>query len=90
VRFFGLSEVGVATIRRAHAVHPISALQSGYSLWERNPEPEIIPPPRELGIGLVPFCPLGRGSLTGEVERAEKYPEDDFRRIDPRYQGREL
>jgi aryl-alcohol dehydrogenase-like predicted oxidoreductase len=85
VRFFGLSEVGVATIRRAHAVHPISALQSGYSLWERNPQPEIIPLQRELGIGLVPFCPLGRGFLTGEVKRAEEYPQDDFRRIDPRY-----
>ncbi|MFZ0679635.1 MAG: aldo/keto reductase [Candidatus Binatus sp.] len=90
MRFFGLSEVRVATIRRAHAVHPISALQSEYSLWERNPEPEIIPLLRELGIGLVPFCPLGRGFLTGEVKRAEEYSEDDFRRIDPRYQGREL
>jgi aryl-alcohol dehydrogenase-like predicted oxidoreductase len=87
VRFFGLSEVGVATIRRAHAVHPISALQSEYSLWERNLEPEIIPALRELGIGLVPFCPLGRGFLTGEVGRAEDYPEGDFRRTDPRYQG---
>lgn len=87
VRFFGLSEAGVATIRRAHAVHPISALQSEYSLWERNLEPEIIPLLRELGIGLVPFCPLGRGFLTGEVKRAEEYPDNDFRRIDPRYQG---
>src|SRR5271156_5284995 len=87
VRFFGLSEVGVATIRRAHAVHPISALQSEYSLWERNLDPEIIPVLRELGIGLVPFCPLGRGFLTGEVMRAEEFPEGDFRRIDPRYQG---
>ena len=90
MRFCGLSEVRVATIRRAHAVHPISALQSEYSLWERNPEPGIIPLLRELGIGLVPFCPLGRGFLTGEVKRAEEYPDDDFRRIDPRYQGREL
>jgi aryl-alcohol dehydrogenase-like predicted oxidoreductase len=87
VRFLGLSEVGVATIRRAHAVHPISALQSEYSLWERNLEPEIIPVLRELGIGLVPFCPLGRGFLTGEIRRAEEYPEGDFRRTDPRYQG---
>jgi aryl-alcohol dehydrogenase-like predicted oxidoreductase len=87
VRFFGLSEVGVATIRRAHTVHPVSALQSEYSLWERNLEPEIIPVLRELGIGLVPFCPLGRGFLTGEVRRAEEYPEGDFRRTDPRYQG---
>jgi len=87
VRFFGLSEAGKANIRRAHAVHPVSALQSEYSLWERNLEPEIIPLLRELGIGLVPFCPLGRGFLTGEVKRAEEYPEDDFRRNDPRYQG---
>ena len=90
MRFFGLSEMGIATITRAHAVHPISALQNGYSLWERNPEPQIIPLLRDLGIGLVPFCPLGRGFLTGEAKRAEEYPEDDFRRIDPRYQGREL
>jgi aryl-alcohol dehydrogenase-like predicted oxidoreductase len=86
-RFFGLSEAGIANIRRAHAVHPVSALQSEYSLWERNLEPEIIPVLRELGIGLVPFCPLGRGFLTGEVKRAEDYPEGDFRRTDPRYQG---
>ncbi|MER2527564.1 MAG: aldo/keto reductase, partial [Candidatus Competibacter denitrificans] len=71
VRFFGLSEAGVATIRRAHAVHPVSALQSEYSLWERNLEADIIPVLRELGIGLVPFSPLGRGFLTGEVKRAE-------------------
>jgi aryl-alcohol dehydrogenase-like predicted oxidoreductase len=87
VRFFGLSEAGIANIRRAHAVHPVSALQSEYSLWERNLEPEIIPVLRELGIGLVPFCPLGRGFLTGEVKRAEEYPEGDFRRTDPRYRG---
>jgi aryl-alcohol dehydrogenase-like predicted oxidoreductase len=87
VRFFGLSEVGVANLRRAHAVHPVSALQSEYSLWERNLEPEIIPALRELGIGLVPFCPLGRGFLAGGVKRAEAYPEGDTRRIDPRYQG---
>jgi aryl-alcohol dehydrogenase-like predicted oxidoreductase len=87
VRFFGLSEAGIANIRRAHAVYPVSALQSEYSLWERNLEPEIIPVLRELGIGLVPFCPLGRGFLTGEVKRAEEYPEGDTRRIDPRYQG---
>jgi aryl-alcohol dehydrogenase-like predicted oxidoreductase len=87
VRYFGLSEAGVANIRRAHAVHPVTALQSEYSLWERNLEPEIIPALRELGIGLVPFSPLGRGFLTGEVKRAEEYPKDDFRRDDPRYQG---
>jgi aryl-alcohol dehydrogenase-like predicted oxidoreductase len=87
VRFLGLSEAGEQTIRRAHAVHPISALQSEYSLWERNLEPRIIPLLRELGIGLVPFAPLGRGFLTGSVKRAEEYPEGDFRRNDPRYQG---
>ncbi|HVH07011.1 MAG TPA: aldo/keto reductase [Myxococcota bacterium] len=87
VRFLGLSEAGARTIRRAHAVHPISALQSEYSLWERNLEPEIIPLLRELGIGLVPFAPLGRGFLTGAVQRAEDYPAGDFRRGDPRYQG---
>jgi aryl-alcohol dehydrogenase-like predicted oxidoreductase len=87
VRFFGLSEAGIANIRRAHAVHPVTALQSEYSLWERNLEPEIIPVLRELGIGLVPFSPLGRGFLTGAVQRAEDYPEGDFRRNDPRYQG---
>ena len=73
VRFLGLSEAGENTIRRAHAVHPISALQSEYSLWERNLEPRIIPLLRELGIGLVPFAPLGRGFLTGNVKRAELF-----------------
>lgn len=87
VRFLGLSEAGERTLRRAHAVHPISALQSEYSLWERNLEPRLIPLLRELGIGLVPFAPLGRGFLTGSVKRAEEYPEGDFRRNDPRYQG---
>jgi aryl-alcohol dehydrogenase-like predicted oxidoreductase len=88
VRFFGLSEAGIANIRRAHKVHPVSALQSEYSLWERNLEPEIIPVLRELGIGLVPFAPLGRGFLTGEVKRAEEYPVGDWRRTDPRYEGK--
>jgi aryl-alcohol dehydrogenase-like predicted oxidoreductase len=87
VRFLGLSEAGERTIRRAHAVHPITALQSEYSLWERNLEPRIIPLLRELGIGLVPFAPLGRGFLAGSVRRAEEYPEGDYRRGDPRYQG---
>jgi|SRR5688572_16233015 len=85
--FLGLSEAGEKTIRRAHAVHPISALQSEYSLWERNLEPQLIPLLRELGIGLVPFAPLGRGFLTGNVKRAEELPADDFRKNDPRYQG---
>jgi aryl-alcohol dehydrogenase-like predicted oxidoreductase len=88
VRYFGLSEAGVANIRRAHAVHPVSALQSEYSLWERNLEQDVIPALRELKIGLVPFSPLGRGFLTGAVKRAEDYPPDDFRRNDPRYQGK--
>ncbi|MET0546349.1 MAG: aldo/keto reductase [Caulobacterales bacterium] len=87
VKYFGLSEAGIANIRRAHAVHPVSVLQSEYSLWERNLEADIIPVLRELGIGLVPFSPLGRGFLAGEVKRAEEYPETDFRRNDPRYQG---
>jgi aryl-alcohol dehydrogenase-like predicted oxidoreductase len=86
-RFLGLSEAGARTIRRAHAVHPISALQSEYSLWERNLEEEILPLLRELGIGLVPFSPLGRGFLTGTAQRAEMYPEGDYRRGDPRFQG---
>jgi aryl-alcohol dehydrogenase-like predicted oxidoreductase len=86
VRFFGLSEAGIANIRRAHAVHPVSALQSEYSLWERNLEPVIIPFLRGEGIGLVPFSPLGRGFLTGTAKPAEDYPETDFRRRDPRFQ----
>ncbi len=88
VRFLGLSEAGEATIRRAHAVHPISALQSEYSLWERNLEATIIPVLRELHIGLVPFAPLGRGFLAGSARRAEDYPEGDFRRGDPRFSGK--
>jgi aryl-alcohol dehydrogenase-like predicted oxidoreductase len=87
VLFFGLSEAGAANIRRAHAEHPVSALQSEYSLWERNLEADVLPTLRELGIGLVPFSPLGRGFLTGEAKRAEDYPEGDYRRNDPRYQG---
>jgi len=87
VRFLGLSEAGENTIRRAHRTHPISALQSEYSLWERNLEPRILPLLRELGIGLVPFSPLGRGFLTGTAKRAEDYPESDYRHGDPRFQG---
>ncbi len=87
VLYFGLSEAGVANIRRAHAEHPVSALQSEYSLWERNLEADVMPVLRELGIGLVPFSPLGRGFLTGAVKRVEDYPEGDYRRGDPRYQG---
>jgi aryl-alcohol dehydrogenase-like predicted oxidoreductase len=87
VRFFGLSEAGGSNIRKAHAVHPVSAVQSEYSLWERNLEQDVIPLLAELQIGLVPFSPLGRGFLTGAVKRAEEYPAEDYRRIDPRYQG---
>lgn len=87
IRFLGLSEAGVETIRRAHAIHPIAALQSEYSLWERNLEPEIIPLLRQLNIGLVAFAPLGRGFLAGAARRAEDYAENDFRRGDPRMQG---
>lgn len=87
VRYLGLSEAGAANIRRAHATHPITALQSEYSLWERNLEPEIIPLIRDLGIGLVPYCPLGRGFLAGSAKRAEEYPATDWRWSDPRFQG---
>jgi aryl-alcohol dehydrogenase-like predicted oxidoreductase len=87
VHYFGLSEAGENTIRRAHATYPVTALQSEYSLWERNLESRIIPLLRELGIGLVPFSPLGRGFLTGTAKRAEDYPEGDYRRGDPRFQG---
>ena len=87
VRWLGLSEAGAKTIRRAHAVHPIAAVQSEYSLWERNLEAEILPTLRELGIALVPYSPLGRGFLTGEIKRAEEFPESDYRRHEPRLQG---
>lgn len=87
VLYFGLSEAGVRNIRRAHAVHPVTAVQSEYSLWERNLEQDVLPVLRELGIGLVPFSPLGRGFLTGRVKRAEDYPASDMRHNDPRYQG---
>jgi aryl-alcohol dehydrogenase-like predicted oxidoreductase len=87
VRFLGLSEASAANIRKAHAVHPISALQSEYSLWERNLDAQIVPLLRELNIGLVPFSPLGRGFLTGIAKRAEQYPPSDFRHRDPRLQG---
>lgn len=88
VRYIGLSEAGAANIRRAHAVHPVSALQSEYSLWERGIETEVLPTIRELGIGLVPYSPLGRGFLTGSLKRAEELPEDDWRKANiPRLQG---
>ena len=87
VRHLGLSEAGAATIRRAHAVHPIAALQTEYSLWSRDPEDEILPTCRELGIGFVPYSPLGRGFLTGQIKRFEDLAKDDFRRMNPRFQG---
>jgi aryl-alcohol dehydrogenase-like predicted oxidoreductase len=87
VRFLGLSEAGPETIKRAHQTHKISALQSEYSLWERGLEEKIIPLLKELGIGLVPFSPVGRGFLTGQIKRFEDIPEGDYRRGDPRYQG---
>ena len=87
VRFLGLSEAAPATIRRAHATHPITALQTEYSLWSRDPEDEILPTVRELGIGFVAYSPLGRGFLTGKFRRFEDLPENDFRRRSPRFQG---
>jgi aryl-alcohol dehydrogenase-like predicted oxidoreductase len=87
VRYLGLSEAGAATIRRAHATHPIAALQSEWSLWERGVEDEIVGVCAELGIGFVPFSPLGRGFLTGTQPRAEELPKSDYRAHDPRYQG---
>ena len=86
VRYLGLSEASAATIRRAHATHPIAAVQSEYSLWSREVEDEVLPALRELGIGFVPYSPLGRGFLTGTVN-AEALPEDDFRRTNPRFAG---
>jgi aryl-alcohol dehydrogenase-like predicted oxidoreductase len=90
VRFLGLSEAAPDTIRRAHAVHPISALQTEYSLWERAPEAEILPTVRELGIGFVPYSPLGRGFLTGRYKSLEGLAADDFRRSVPRFGDRHL
>jgi len=87
VRYFGLSEAAAPTIRRAHATFPVSVLQSEYSLWERGLDDEVLPTVRELGIGLVPYSPLGRGFLTGDAQRAEDYPATDYRRSDPRFQG---
>ncbi|TDE86856.1 aldo/keto reductase [Deinococcus sp. S9] len=87
VRFLGLSEASAATLRRAHAVHPITALQSEYSLWTRDPEEEVLPTCRELGIGFVAYSPLGRGFLSGQFRSPEDLPADDFRRHNPRFQG---
>jgi len=87
VRYLGLSEASPATIRRAHKVHPITALQTEYSLWSREPEDEILATVRELGIGFVAYSPLGRGFLTGQLRRFEDFAPDDYRRMSPRFQG---
>ncbi len=87
VRYLGLSEAGANTLRRAAKVHPIAALQTEYSLWTRDPEEEILPVCRELGIGFVAYSPLGRGFLTGQFKRFEDFPQDDYRRFSPRFQG---
>ncbi len=87
VRYLGLSEAGAATLRRAHAIHPITALQSEYSLWTRDPEDGALATCRELGIGFVAYSPLGRGFLTGQLKRFEDFAPDDYRRISPRFQG---
>ena len=87
VRYLGLSEAAAATVRRAVAVHPIAALQTEYSLWSREPEDEILPTIRELGVGFVPYSPLGRGFLTGQIQRFEDLDENDYRRHTPRFQG---
>jgi len=90
VRYLGLSEATPQTIRRAQTVHPISALQTEYSLWSREPEDEILPTVRELGIGFVPYSPLGRGFLTGQIKRFEDLDPNDFRRHSPRFQGEDF
>ena len=87
VRYLGLSEAAPDTLRRAHAIHPISALQTEYSLWSRDPEDEVLPTVRELGIGFVAYSPLGRGFLTGRFQSPEDLEEGDFRRRNPRFQG---
>ena len=87
VKHLGLSEAAPGTIRRANAVHPITALQTEYSLWERDPEDELLPTVRELGIGFVAYSPLGRGFLSGQIKSLDDLPEDDFRRRGPRFQG---
>jgi len=87
VRYLGLSEASPSTIRRAHAVHPITALQTEYSLWSREPEDEILPTCRELDIGFVAYSPLGRGFLTGRFRSIDDLPSDDYRRHSPRFQG---
>ncbi|MGL5077705.1 MAG: aldo/keto reductase, partial [Waterburya sp.] len=87
VRYLGLSEASPATIRRAQTIHPIAALQTEYSLWSRDPEDEILPTVRELGIGFVPYSPLGRGFLSGQFQSPDDFPEGDYRLYSPRFQG---
>jgi aryl-alcohol dehydrogenase-like predicted oxidoreductase len=87
VRHIGLSEAGPETIRRAHAVHPVAALQTEYSLWTRDVEDEILPLLRELGIGFVPYSPLGHGLLTGQIRTVDDFPDDDWRKTNPRFTG---
>lgn len=87
IRGYGLSEASVATIRRAHAVHPVTAVQTEFSLWTRDPEAELLPVLRELGIGFVPYSPLGRGFLTGQIRSVDQLDESDFRRNNPRFEG---
>jgi aryl-alcohol dehydrogenase-like predicted oxidoreductase len=87
IRHIGLSEAGPATIRRAHAVHPVAALQTEYSLWTRDPEAELLPVLRELGIGFVPYSPLGHGFLTGKIRSADQLASDDWRKTNPRFAG---
>jgi aryl-alcohol dehydrogenase-like predicted oxidoreductase len=90
IRGYGLSEAGISTIRRAHAVHPVTAVQTEYSLWSRDPESELIPLLAELGIGFVPYSPLGRGFLTGTIRSLDQLDESDFRRVAPRFEGSNL
>jgi aryl-alcohol dehydrogenase-like predicted oxidoreductase len=90
IRHYGLSEAAPATIRRAHAVHPVAALQTEYSLWTRDPEAEVLPTVRELGIGFVPYSPLGRGFLTGTIRSLDQLDADDWRRSNPRFEGDNL
>jgi len=90
IRGYGLSEASVATIRRAHAVHPVTAVQTEYSLWTRDPEAELLPALRELGIGFVPYSPLGRGFLTGAIRSVDQLDENDFRRTNPRFEDQAL
>lgn len=90
IRHYGLSEAAPATIRRANAVHPVTAIQTEYSLWTRDPEAEVLPTVRELGIGFVPYSPLGRGFLTGTIRSLDQLSDDDFRRFNPRFEGDNL